>query len=344
MPWPAGSASAARLNEKGLPVSPTLMVRCLLAGAVLLGPPPAMAATPAPAAATAPTGERDDYANHAFTAELDAGMRAFYQRDFPGARAHFDTALKVIPDNSLAISFMNAAASHQPGELDALINNEEDDLAKNPKSYLAHVRLGFSYLLSGSVGRNRDIDAREELNAAVIADPDAVAAHVGLGIMRANERSANRAKVEFLAALDKDKRNVLAREYLASLYQNDLKDPQRALVYIVDIPNYVPNYADIDYHIASLLTDLNSPSEAVKYATRGLEIDVGHVGEAGQFGYTLLAQIYLTDKKYDDARRVLKAAIASNSNADYAGTLMQKLDNGDYGAPAKPSPAPKKKQ
>ena len=46
------------------------------------------------------------------------------------------------------------------------------------------------------------------------SSPTAPAAHVGLGILRENERSMNRAKVEFLAALRADENNVLAREYL----------------------------------------------------------------------------------------------------------------------------------
>lgn len=297
-----------------------------------------LAASPAPSA-LAP---RNDYANTAFTTPLAAGLRAFYTRDFTGARQQFETALAVVPDNTLAISFLNAAVAQTPGALDTQINAEEDALAKAPKSYLAHLRLGFSYLFSGAAGRNRDVDAREELNAAVALDPKAAGAHVGLGIMREAERSANRAKVEFLAALDGDSNNVLAREYLALIYQVDLKDPQRGLAYIIDVPNQVPDYADIYFHLASVLHDLKATPAAVKYATRGLELDLGHVGEAGQHGYTLLARIYLDDKKVEDARRVLKASIANNTDVTYANSLLKKIDAGDYG-PAGPSPPPKKK-
>jgi len=283
---------------------------------------------------------RNDYANAPFNTNLSAGLRAFYSRDFPAARAAFEKALTVVPDNTLAISFLNATAVQTPGDLDALINAEEDVLGKSPKNYMAHVRLGFSYMFASLAGRNRDVDAREELNLAVGIDPKAPAAHVGLGIMREGERSANRAKVEFLAALDTDKNDVLAREYLARIYQVDLKDPQRGLAYVIDIPNVVPDYADIYYHVASLLDDLKQSDEAIKYATRGLEADVGHVGEAGQHGYTLLARIYLDEKKVDDARRVLRASIAQNSDTAYAQTLLRKIDDGDYGAKPTASPAP----
>ncbi len=283
---------------------------------------------------------RNDYADRAFGAALADGLRAFYQRDFAPARRSFERALGVIPDNTLAIAFLNATATQTPGDLDALIDAEEDALGKRPADYLTHVRLAFSYLFASQSGRERDADAREELDAAVALEPRAPAAHVGLGILRETERSTNRAKVEFLAALRADDGNVLAREYLASIYQIDLRDPQRGLAYVIDVPNLAPDYADIYYHIASLFDDLGQSDAAVKFATLGLEKDIGHVGEAGQHGYTLLARIYLSEKKTADARRVLRAAIAANVDAMVATTLLRKIDNGDYD-PRKSTPPPR---
>lgn len=292
----------------------------------------------APAAASS---VRNDYANPAFTAMLGAGLKAFYARDFSSASRDFEKALSIVPDNTLAMSFLNAAALQTPGNLETLIDTEEDALGKTPNSYTAHVRLAFSYMFASLAGRNRDIDAREELTTALALDPKAQAAHVGLGIMRENERSANRAKIEFLAALASDTNNVLAREYLATIYQVDLKDPQRGLAYVIDIPNVVPDYADIYYHVASLLDDLKQPDAAIAYATRGLETDIGHVGEAGQHGYTLLARIYLDQKKIADARRVLKASIAADTDVAYARTLLRRIDAGAYDAKSSARPPPK---
>ena len=144
-----------------------------------------------------PAAPRNDYANPAFSVPLGQGLRAFYARDFPAAAKGFDAALAVVPDNTLALSFRNATAAQTPGELDGWSTPRKTALAKSPKSALAHVRLGFSYLFSSLTGRNRDIDAREELNAAVALEPASQSAHTGLGIMRESERSANRAKTEF---------------------------------------------------------------------------------------------------------------------------------------------------
>jgi tetratricopeptide (TPR) repeat protein len=265
------------------------------------------------------------YTDAAFIGPLDSGLRAFYQRDFTAASAKFEAALTAAPDNTLAIAFLNASAAQTPGNLDALIASEENRLVADPRGYTTQLRLGFSYLFSTSAGRDRDADAREAFEAASAVAPDAAGAHVGLGILRMNERSANRAKVEFLTALAHDPNDVLAREYLATLYQVDLKDPQRGLSYAIDVPNVVPQYADIDFHIASLLHDLRQLPAAIDYATRGLEIDVGHVGEAGRHGYTLLARIYLDEKRPSDARRVLNASITAGVDVEYARALLAKL-------------------
>ena len=279
--------------------------------------------------------DRNDYANPAFSAALTKGLEAFYHRQFKDAENGFEAALKIIPDNTLALSFLNAAAANVPGALDSLINVEEDAVGGAPKSYANHVRLGFTYMFASISGRDRAQDAREELNGAVALAPAAPSAHVGLGIMRFNDRSMNRAKTEFLAALKADPNNVLAREYLGMIYQVDLKDPQRALAYMIDVPNLVPHYADINFHIGSLLDDLKQYNEAIKYLTTGVQLDTGNVGEAGQHGYVLLGRVYLAQHKLEDAKRVLKAAVANNADGIIARKLLEKIDHGDYDAPKK---------
>jgi hypothetical protein len=269
------------------------------------------------------------YADAAFVDALDAGLHAFYARDFAGAQSDFANAVARRPENTFAIAFLNAAAVHRPGALDALIASEEDR-ASTARSYDAHVQLGFSYAFAGSIGLPRDADARDEFNAAAAIDPSRPGAHDGLGILREDARSANRAKIEFQSALARDPDDVLAREYLGLLYQVDLKDPVRGLATIAGVPNLIPAYADIDFHLASMLYDAHQPDAAIVYATRGLELDTGHVGEAGQHGFTLLARIYLDRKQIADARRVLRASVASDADAAYAAALLQRIDAGDY--------------
>jgi Tfp pilus assembly protein PilF len=297
----------------------------------------AVAAGPTPSFG-APAAERNDYADRAFSGALATGLRHFYARDFKSAEADFQKSLAIVPDNTFAISFLNAAAAQQEGELDVLTNREEDASADAPKNYLDHVRLGFTYLFDSAIGRDRTQDAREELNAAVALAPAAAPAHVGLGIVRFTDRSANRAKVEFLAALRANPNDVLAREYLGQLYQTDLRDPAVGLRYMIDVPNLVPGYADIQFHIGSILSDLSEPAAALGYLQRGVELDSGHVGEAGQHGYTLIARIYIDQHKLPDAERELDLAIADDVDAIYAKTLLAKIKNGDYRVAASPIP------
>ena len=298
--------------------------------------PVAGAAAPAPSIAAAAANARNDFADRAFVEPLSSGLRAFYTRDFKKAQAAFERSLAVVPDNTLAISFLNAAAAQQPGALDVLTNVEEDAVSGAPKNYVDHVRLGFSYLFEAGTGRDRSQDARDELTAAANLQPESQAAHVGLGIMRFNERSTNRSKTEFLAALRVDGDNVLAREYLGELYQSDLRDPARGLAYVIDVPNLVPEYADITFHIGSLLNDLHESDAAVGYIQRGIALDPGHVGEAGQHGYTLLARIYIEQHKLAAATTVLSTAVASDVDSIYARTLLAKIKAGDYDA--RPTP------
>ncbi|MBD5633239.1 MAG: hypothetical protein IAI49_02070, partial [Candidatus Eremiobacteraeota bacterium] len=296
-----------------------------------------VAVAPASSAVPKPVGERNDYARAEFVAPLTLGLKHFYTADFETAEADFERALAVVPDNTLAIAFLNAAAAQREGELDALTSREEDAASGSPKSYVNRVRLGFSYLFESQTGRDRAQDAREELNAALALEPDAAAAHVGLGIMRFNERSANRAKAELLSAVRDDAANVLAREYLGELYQTDLRDPVRGLAYVIDVPNLVPQYADVEFHIGSLLCDLHEDDAALRYLEKGIALDVDHVGEAGRHGYTLMARIYIDERRLPEARKALAAALAADVDTIYARALLAKIDGGAF---ASPSPKP----
>ena len=273
---------------------------------------------------------RNDYAVPAFSEALEDGLRAFYVRDFGDAQQSFARALGVVPDNTLAISFMNAAAAHVPGALEKLVADEETLVGKAPKDYVARIRLGFSYLFLRDAGRERTLDARDELNAALAINEQGQAAHVGIGIMRENERSANRAKVEFLAALRVDPNNVLAREYLGTIYQVDLHEPATSLRYEVDVPNLVPGYADIQFHLASIMDDLQQYDAALAYAKRGIALDMGRAGEAGQYGYTLVARLLLKQKKVAEAKKYLQQAVAFDADGMYAQKLLDQIAKGDY--------------
>ena len=156
-------------------------------------------------------------------------------------------------------------------------------------------------------------------------DSKNAAAHVGMGILRFNERSANRAKIEFLAALAADPNDVLAREYLANIYQVDLQDSERALSYAVGIPNDVPNYADAWFHLGSILYDLKQYDAALKDISKGHRTRYRPRRRSRTARLHVGRPVLMDMHRYDDAKKMLQASIDANVNVIYARALLAKI-------------------
>jgi tetratricopeptide (TPR) repeat protein len=285
------------------------------------------AATPVPAAS--PTPAPDPYRNHAFVADVNAGLNDFYDKQFDAARDEFIAALAIAPADSLALSLMNAAVRNDSEDaLDSLANDEEDVISKKPNDPIAQTRLAYTYLFQAQAIASRADDAKDALNTAIAVDPSLSAAHVGLGIYRLEEGSTNRAKGEFLAALAAQPHDILALEYLAGIYQNDLQEPDRALAYLIDVPNLIPDYADAYFHLGSIMSDLGQYDASVSYLTTSIDMDKGHVGEAGQFGLPLLGDVYLKLHKIDLAKKAYIDAVTFEEEPEYAKAQLDRIKSG----------------
>ena len=288
----------------------------------------ALAARPFATAAAASASD-DPYADRAFVSDLDTGLTAFYGKQFDEARGDFDAALKIAPTDSLALSLMNAAVSNAgPDALDSLANEEEDAVVKHPKDAIAQTQLAYTYLFEAQALPQRSSDAKDALDAAIASEPALAGAHVGLGIYRLGEESTNRAKAEFLAALASQPHDILALEYLSNIYQNDLRDPQRALTYLIDVPNLIPDYADAYFHLGSIMEDLGQYDAGVTYLKNAISLDGGHVGEAGQFGLPLLGDLYLKLHELDLAKKAYADAVASGEEPEYAKAQLDRIRSG----------------
>jgi tetratricopeptide (TPR) repeat protein len=292
-------------------------------GATLTAAMLLLAAGPARAAAG------DPYADRSFVAHLNTGLTAFYAKQFDSAKTEFNAALAIAPVDSLALSLLNAAVRNVGIDaLNVLANQEEDVVSRNPRDAQAQTRLAYTYLFESQTAASRVDDAKDALNAAVAINPRLAAAHVGLGIFRLGEASTNRAKGEFLAALAAAPHDILALEYLSGIYQNDLRDPERALYYLVNVPNLVPNYADAYFHLGSIMDDLGQYEAAVNYLKTAIEIDKGHVGEAGQFGLPLLGDVYLKTHRLDLAKKAYADAVALGEEPEYAKAQLDRIRSG----------------
>jgi len=271
----------------------------------------------------------DPYSNHAFVSDLNTGLNAFYSKHFDSAQTDFDAALKIAPTDSLALSLMNAAVSNiGPEALDSLANDEEDAVVKHPKDAVAQTRIAYTYLFEAQTLPQRSSDAKDALDAAITSEPTLAAAHVGLGIYRLGEESTNRAKAEFLAALASQPHDILALEYLSGIYQSDLRDPQRALTYLIDVPNFIPDYADAYFHLGSIMEDLGQYDAGVAYLKTAINLDGGHVGEAGQFGLPLLGDLYLKLHELDLAKKAYADAVTFGEEPEYAKAQLDRIRSG----------------
>ena len=271
----------------------------------------------------------DPYVNRAFVTHLNAGLTEFYGKQFDAARDDFATALAIAPTDSLALSLMNAAVRNIGADaLDALANEEEDAVAKRPRDPVAQTRLAYTYLFEAQTLPARAADAKDALDAAIAADATDAGAHVGLGIYRLGEESTNRAKGEFLAALSAQPHDILALEYLSGIYQNDLRDPNRALTYLIDVPNLIPDYADAYFHLGSIMSDLGQYDAAVSYLKTSIDMDKGHVGEAGQFALPLLGDVYLKIHKLDLAKKAYADAVTFGEEPEYAKSQLDRIRAG----------------
>jgi tetratricopeptide (TPR) repeat protein len=283
----------------------------------------------APVRAAAPVANGDQYSNRTFLTHISDGLLAFYSKNFAKARTDFEAALAIAPADSFALSFLNASLRNLGVDaLSEVAQQEEEAVAKNPKDALAQTKLGYTYMFMAQFQTARGADARDSFNQALQLDPTMAAAHVGLGIYRLGDNSTSRAKAEFLAALQYSPKDVLAREYLSSIYQVDLKDPNRALAYLIDVPNLMPNYPDAFYHLGSIMDDLGQYDASIKYLKIAIDLDKGHVGEAGQYGLPLLGEVYLKVHKVAEAKLAFSEAIVYGEAPEFSQAELDKIKSG----------------
>ena len=253
------------------------------------------------------------------------GLSSFYARHFVEAQADFDRALALAPANAFALSFADAAAAQVPEALPRRQKAAGVEVAAHPDDPVAALHRGYAMLFA-LVGDRDGSQARGDLERAARGLRDPASAHDGLGVLAYRRRAVAVAKHEFQAALAIDPDDPLAREYLGEIEQTELADPQRALGAFAALPDLLPAYADGFFHLGSTLVDLHQPALAERYLERAVALDPHGVGQAGQFGYSLLARIALDEGAYDRAHELLERAIAVGADAPYAKTLEADLE------------------
>lgn len=208
----------------------------------------------------------------AHSAELEAGMKAFYAEDLEGALVNFEECLKKRPQDSLAMAYLLDVA-YKKREVNEIINRIEQRAVARGEDPTALAHLGLAYFLRGMLEPNYLDEATTELKQAVNDDPQLSIGYTGLGMIYFQKRMMPRAKGYFVRALRVNRHDIMAMELLGNIYLIDEKKPEDARQLFANVVAELPTYPDGHYYMGSALFDLERYDESIPYLTRCRELD-----------------------------------------------------------------------
>jgi tetratricopeptide (TPR) repeat protein len=132
----------------------------------------------------------------------------------------FQQAVKVTPDNTLALIGLGAALAGR-GETSAAIGEYQKAIAISPNYFEAHNNLGLAFM-----ERQQWPDAIQEFKHAIAARPGAVEAHINLAVALARNGDPDAAITELEGVVAANPGNALAHANLGSLYLGQQKIPE----------------------------------------------------------------------------------------------------------------------
>ncbi len=196
-------------------------------------------------------------------------------------------------------------------------------------------------MFASLAGRDRNARrARRAQRRRASRSDVAVGAHRRWGscASRSAARTARRPSSSRRSRLDPQ--NVLAREYLAQhLPDRSARTRSARSATIIDVPNLVPDYADIYFHIASLMHDLGNTRPRSR--TRRAACKPTSATSAKPASTATRCSRASTSTRTSPTTRAasLNASITAGTDTAFASTLLKKIDDGAYGkASASPSP------
>ena len=150
-------------------------------------------------------------------AHEDLGEVLWLQKDFAGAQAEFDAAVRCHPESATARNNLGSVLLYYQHDIDGAIEQFQAALRSRPGFALAHLNLG-----KAMAAKQDFAGADAELRSAIAINPDFAAAHVNLGLVLAAGRkeisSEARAELEKGVRLDPRLREVIPQPYLAYLH------------------------------------------------------------------------------------------------------------------------------
>jgi tetratricopeptide (TPR) repeat protein len=197
---------------------------------------------------------------------IQDGMWKLRARDFQGARAALEEALKVNPGDLQALAALHETytAEKKPG---IALERVKELAAAQPKSAPVQDFLGMLLLANGDWRQ-----ARSAFTAARKADPAFVRADLSLVQLDAAERKWDDAVNKLEAIVSSDQRNTTARLWLGNL-QVVKGNHQAAIQHFQKVVDSEPGNAQALNNLAYLLSEhANRTDEALKLAQRAVEL------------------------------------------------------------------------
>jgi tetratricopeptide (TPR) repeat protein len=251
----------------------------------------------------------------AHSAELEAGMKAFYAGDMEGALVQFEECLKRRPQDSLAMAYLLDVAYKQK-EVNEVINRVEQRAVARGEDPTALAHLGLAYFLRGMLEPDYLDEAITELKQAVNDDPQLSIGYTGLGMIYYQKRMMPRAKGYFVRSLRVNRHDIMAMELLGNIYLVDEKKPEDARQLFSAIVAELPTYPDGHYYMGSALFDLGRLDEAIPYLQRCKELDPKGM-TMGFEAASLLGDVLMKENRVPEAIEAYQHALAMRPDSQY---------------------------
>lgn len=257
----------------------------------------------------------------AHSPELEAGVKAFYAKDFDTALTHFEDCVKLHPQDSLAMAYILDIA-YKKKQVNEVINRIEQRAVGRGEDPTALAQLGMAYFLRGMLEPDYLDEAITELKQAVNDDPQLSIGYTGLGMIYYQKRMMPRAKGYFVRSLRVNRHDIMAMELLGNILLVDEKKPEDARQMFANVVAELPYYPDGHYYMGSSLFDLNRYGEAIPYLQRATELDPNGL-TMGFEAASLLGDVLIKENRTAEAIQAYELALKIRPESQYIDTRLK---------------------
>lgn len=250
------------------------------------------------------------------------GMKLYYQKRFADSQGLFQEAFEKNPQDAMALSFF-LSAKYRTNELIQSVNFLEKRAMEGGETPLLKAHLAIGYFTRGLIDANMMEEAHAQLKEALTKEPDLPVANTVMGMIYYQKRLIPRAKGYFIKALKGNPKDLMALERLGEIMMVDDKNPASAMDFFNQIIAIAPDYSDGYFYAASAQQRQGNKDEAVRLFQKCIETDPLGVLK-GYDAPVRIGDIYLEDKRWEEAEKYYKSSLAIDPANSYAQTQLKK--------------------